>query len=115
MTLTLNRIPTGTTASPFDSISLGIYTLKDLWTAGIINDAGYVALALEFEKNSWTDNFKAFDVAEFVRRWEVEIPQGDDRPPKLKALKPKAVRDAIDKLAENELIAINRQLTLKLA
>ena len=94
------------------SVSLSEFDLRTLWTAGILNDAAYVALILKLKESDWRQS-RNFDCNEFAIEWEATYEDANQNV-KTKTLKVKVIRDAIDKLVKAELASSQSQLSLKL-
>jgi hypothetical protein len=88
-------------ANEINTITLEKAELTYLWAVGILNDVAYVAFALQVDKRTY-QSMKTLNIAAFSERW---LFAGDENGVSGKILKPKQIRDAIHKLAKEEIWA----------
>lgn len=95
------------------SISLAAPELKEWWLSGLLNDTAYIAMIIKLEGSKWK-SLKSFQFNEFILEWQAFGEDEDGNPTKVKTLKTKAIRDAIEKMAAAEMIETEQQLSLQL-
>ena len=94
------------------TISLTADELKTLWADGILSDTAYVVFAIKLNEHRY-QRMDNFDITSFLLEWQAEYEDSSDKP-KVKTLKAKAVRDAIDKMIAASLAKVQEQLQLRL-
>lgn len=95
------------------TISLTAPELKAWWIAGLLADTAYVALIIKLEGDKWK-SLKSFKFDEFILEWQAIAEDDEGNPTKVKTLKAKAIRDAIDKMVAAQMIETEQQLFLQL-
>lgn len=95
------------------TIALTAPELKSWWIAGLLNDTAYIALIIKLEGKKWQSP-KSFKFDEFIVEWQAIAEDEDGNPTKVKNLKVKAIRDAIEKMAAAQMIETEQQLSLQL-
>lgn len=98
--------------APEKTVSLTAIEIKALWADGILADTAYVALAIKFNEHRY-QKLENFDIASFVDEWQAESQDAKGNL-KVKILKDKAVKDAIDKMNMASLTKVQEQLSLQL-
>lgn len=94
-----------------NEILLSESDIKSMWVDGILNDTAYVSLALRLSDEY--SSAREFDTPKFISDWEVPIEDEEGNPIKIKSLKPKSIRDTIEKLVGLGLLRTKQQTTLQ--
>jgi hypothetical protein len=94
------------------NISLTPDEIRTLWLDGILSDTAYVALALKMDEHRY-QRLESFDIESFAVEWQADQEDSNGNP-KVKVLKTKAVRAAIDKMNAASLAKVSQQLSLQL-
>jgi hypothetical protein len=95
------------TPSPKVPVTLTQFEIIDLWENAILNDRGFIYLALTYDKA----NDRPFDLEDFVFRWKGTPNDAG----KVKELKRSSVFRVVETLEEKELLEVekvNIQLSL---